>query len=672
MISIIIPTYNRKVLLEKCLKSVFASTYRGFEVIVVDDSSTDRTDELAGKYQVTYCKLPENKGAAHARNFGAAKARQSLLLFIDSDVMIRKDTLANLVENYKKHPKLRLMCGYKLPVNLGRGWSSDFVMLRKTFSQGIWPKSLKYSENTFVETAFLSIKKGFFRQLGGFSEMYRASGGEEHELGARIRKTDKILFFRNLGVLHHFEPFWHYLKKLVPRSHAFGTIWLRTRKFEKGGFGTWDETINAALALVLAVSLALAVFLPAFIIAALAIAFALAVRRAKFYTLAAKRLGFRRFPVFFCADALLYLANAIGAILAVFGAFWAFLSYALGAAYDGLRIITSRTPPNIGLFPTARCNLKCRHCFYWKEIDNAANRNELTLDEYRKISTGLDTLYYLTITGGEPSLRKDVPQICELFYKNNHTRMVSYHTNAFFPDKVASQVEEILARCPKACVNVALSLDGPEKVHNFIRQNKESYQRVFQTFERIMALKTRYPLLEVQFSGVMSKYNKDSIGEVFRQIRGGLKLWYGNTLTRGDSRFPEAKDVSAKEYKRLYETKKGYGKTHYFSTPGFGFIRHRIATQIPHYVSRILREKRQVIACRAGRWSAVIYDTGEVYPCELLNKKMGSLRQEGYDMKRIMKKSKEIMKSIKNGECWCTHEGNMQVNLICNNSINRL
>ena len=128
------------------------------------------------------------------------------------------------------------------------------------------------------------------------------------------------------------------------------------------------------------------------------------------------------------------------------------------------RIFTSRLP-YVDFFVTARCNLKCQHCFYQDKIKNANKKKELTFDEIKKITKKIGKIYYLTLTGGEPTLRNDIIDIIKLFYKENDVKILAFHSNGFSPEKLDCITKEILKSCPKMTLVVALSIDGFEKTH---------------------------------------------------------------------------------------------------------------------------------------------------------------------------------------------------------------
>lgn len=103
--SIIVPTYNREKLLKKCIESVLNQTYQNFELIVVDDGSTDNTKKLVKSYNDDRLKYYENDnhGIAYSRNFGIEKATGDYLFFLDSDDYVDYDFLDVVDKNIKKN-----------------------------------------------------------------------------------------------------------------------------------------------------------------------------------------------------------------------------------------------------------------------------------------------------------------------------------------------------------------------------------------------------------------------------------------------------------------------------------------------------------------------------------------------------------------------------------------
>ena len=98
--SIIVPAYNTEKYIDKCLKSIFSNTYKNFEVIIVNDGSTDKTEDIINIYIKKYDNIiyikQKNMGLSMARNNGVKNATGDYLLFIDSDDYVEKNLLENI------------------------------------------------------------------------------------------------------------------------------------------------------------------------------------------------------------------------------------------------------------------------------------------------------------------------------------------------------------------------------------------------------------------------------------------------------------------------------------------------------------------------------------------------------------------------------------------------
>jgi len=105
-VSVIIPVYNGQRTLRQCLSSVINQNYRNYEVIVVDNNSTDRSREIAHEFQAKYKKVryifEERQGVSYARNTGWKKSNAKYITYLDSDAMACKNWIKNIVEIFEK------------------------------------------------------------------------------------------------------------------------------------------------------------------------------------------------------------------------------------------------------------------------------------------------------------------------------------------------------------------------------------------------------------------------------------------------------------------------------------------------------------------------------------------------------------------------------------------
>ena len=118
MISVIVPVYNVETVLHYCLDSILAQSYRDFELILIDDGSTDSSgkicDEYAHKDNRILVRHIENQGVSHARNLGIEMASGEFILFIDSDDFVESIYLEELIHLHQNNPECdNIWCGFQ-------------------------------------------------------------------------------------------------------------------------------------------------------------------------------------------------------------------------------------------------------------------------------------------------------------------------------------------------------------------------------------------------------------------------------------------------------------------------------------------------------------------------------------------------------------------------------
>lgn len=201
-ISVIIPVYNVSKYLNQCLDALIASSYKSCEIIVVDDASTDDGAEISRKKGVTVHQLPHQSGPAAARNYGAKKALGNILLFIDSDVLVQRETIARVVANFQENPDIVAVFGsYD-----DSPYASDFLsQFRNLFHHFIHQNSHREAKTFW--TGCGAIYKEIFFQLKGFDEDWFSI--EDIELGHRIWKNGyRTMLDKELQVKHLKEWRW--------------------------------------------------------------------------------------------------------------------------------------------------------------------------------------------------------------------------------------------------------------------------------------------------------------------------------------------------------------------------------------------------------------------------------------------------------------------------------
>ncbi len=131
-ISIVIPSYQHAREIGMCLESIFQQTYTEYEIIVVNDGSTDDTHAVLAPYAERITLInQENKGGNAARNRGAREARGRFLLFCDADVIMRPDMLAKMLASLVAHPEASYTyASFRFGWKMFRLWAFDAAKLR--------------------------------------------------------------------------------------------------------------------------------------------------------------------------------------------------------------------------------------------------------------------------------------------------------------------------------------------------------------------------------------------------------------------------------------------------------------------------------------------------------------------------------------------------------------
>jgi glycosyltransferase involved in cell wall biosynthesis len=199
-LTVVIPLYNGQKTIRRCLENLFASTLESFDVIVVDDHSTDESAKIARSFPCVVLETAVNSGAAAARNLGAANARTDLIYFLDADILVRPDTLARTVQSLEDHPGVdAVMSSFQKDTV-----HQNFVSVYKNLLQHYIHQHANPDSTSFCG-GFSLIRRDVFLAAGGFDPAYRFM--EDVELGYRLRSAGhRILLDRELQVTH-----WKYL-----------------------------------------------------------------------------------------------------------------------------------------------------------------------------------------------------------------------------------------------------------------------------------------------------------------------------------------------------------------------------------------------------------------------------------------------------------------------------
>jgi glycosyltransferase involved in cell wall biosynthesis len=199
LISVIVPVHNGLQVIGRCLEALRLSTYPNFEVLVVDDCSTDETSQIVKIFGVRCLQTPRKIGPAGARNLGAEHGIGQILAFVDADVMLPPEALGIVAEAFARDPNLAAVFGsYD-----DEPACSTFISQYKNLMHHYVHQSSPEQASTFWAGCG-AVRKRIFQIVGGFDETtYTSPSVEDIALGLELTTRGyPILLEKRLTVKH--------------------------------------------------------------------------------------------------------------------------------------------------------------------------------------------------------------------------------------------------------------------------------------------------------------------------------------------------------------------------------------------------------------------------------------------------------------------------------------
>lgn len=214
--SVIVPVHNGRLQLPRCLEALRTSAYQDFEVIVVDDCSTDNARQIVERFGARYLRTPRQVGPGGARNLAVRHAHGEIVLFVDADVVVAPETLGQVAEDFDVDPNLAALFG---SYDENPAWN-DFLSQYKNLMHHYVHQIAKEEASTFWAGCG-AIRKDVFLEFGGFdTERYPKPSIEDIDLGFRMaQRGRRIRLDKRIQVKH--------LKKWTVRGLLRADIFLR-------------------------------------------------------------------------------------------------------------------------------------------------------------------------------------------------------------------------------------------------------------------------------------------------------------------------------------------------------------------------------------------------------------------------------------------------------------
>ncbi|HVP26906.1 MAG TPA: radical SAM protein [Candidatus Bathyarchaeia archaeon] len=309
---------------------------------------------------------------------------------------------------------------------------------------------------------------------------------------------------------------------------------------------------------------------------------------------------------------------------------------------------------------TYRCNSRCSMCNTWKRyIENPKlAETELDTSEIHRIFNSFGKLVWMSLTGGEPFLRKDLANIVQFARDCCHIKMLNITTNGFNSKLVEDQAQAIAEiKIPLTFINV--SLDGPAGIHDHARGTKGAYDKAIKTLKILHRLSVEYSNLSVGFEYTATPFNAGHLKLLVNELKHAeldwliddltVTMYHAGNLYRTADSTPKQPNNTLLKLQTLEDINDALSLTHTKSP--LALIRRTYLKHARNYIS----EGAVPLQCVALRNSLFLDPYGNVYPCVILEQKIDNLRDYQYDIHRLLKsKSAQELRQIIDTcrKCW--------------------
>lgn len=288
------------------------------------------------------------------------------------------------------------------------------------------------------------------------------------------------------------------------------------------------------------------------------------------------------------------------------------------------------SPNRVVLDVTRRCNLRCRMCHTWR----APSDGELSLEEIDRLLRSLPRLVWLDVTGGEPFVRRDVAEVlARAIEVPPALQVLHFQTNGWATERIVETTAATRARREGIELIVTVSIDGPPAVHDAMRGREGAFARALATLRALWEL----PGVEVHVGTTITADNEDALDEL-----GPLLL---ETLPDFHARRWHLNWAQVSEH--------FYGNGHLAAAPRpdpgdrirdlrrrRGLPRGMVELMEQLYLLNLepfLRGEPSRIPCQALRSTVFVSPEGELFPCHLYDRPLGSLRE--HDLSTLWRSS---------------------------------
>ncbi len=276
------------------------------------------------------------------------------------------------------------------------------------------------------------------------------------------------------------------------------------------------------------------------------------------------------------------------------------------------------------------CNYRCQTCNIWK----MKPKDEMKLEEIRTFFKKAQHFLWVDLTGGEVSIRKDFVDICEAVVAGcPNLLLLHFPTNGYLTEQTVENVREISKMKAEKLI-ITVSMDGDEVTNDRIRGVDGGWQRQMETFRQLRDI----PGVQVVLGMTLSQSNVNHFPVAFQAVKDEFPAltyddYHVNIIHESEHFFGNAEEGLRENVGKddLAEAVEHYGKLRGLPKSPVSILERAYLKRVRKY----LNTGKTPIRCQALSASCFVDPWGNVFPCTIYNKQIGSLRDSGYDLARI-------------------------------------
>ena len=478
-ISVVIPTYNRKLKLKVCLDSLFAQIYPkdAFEIIVIDDGSVDGTKDMLCALSKINSNLryfiQNNSGPAAARNLGIKQSRAEIIGFTDSDCVLDKHWVKRMVEAHGLEKHIAAIGGatqvnsYNIKAQVSQFLSDGAIETQ------IGGKS----ETIFFPTCNVSFKRDYL--ISGFNELFPFPAGEDLDFFWRLfKKGSRFSYNKDIKVFHDCHT---NLVSFLKQAYMYGCGNYLVQYMHQDHPLLKEIKTRNSFAFISGLTINI-------------------IKIPRFSYLLGKRLIQRHNRLNFYRRLQVYIYFVLHKV-----------NYLIGNTIEHFRAkeMLDRNfskPDLIILDISHRCNLQCNIC----EIRKDKPIEEYTLKEVNNIiNQAIDwQVKEFALSGGEPLMREDIFEILD-FVKEKKYHIGILTNGVILNDEVLNRLLPYLAG---GFLSLSVSLDSlTPGIHDEIRGVRGCFEKTSGAFKNLSELKKEYPGINFNSISIILNENLEEL-----------------------------------------------------------------------------------------------------------------------------------------------------------------